>query len=167
MAERYLTLMRHAKAARGMEGIDDFDRPLTARGVTDAALVAEELKAEAAPVDLCLLSSARRARITGEIVAGILELPSESILFEERFYMAEEEQLIYRLRELPPDPTHVLVVGHNPAIQEAAAYLAGEEVDPLPTSAAVVFRVYAESWAELSPEQTVLEERLTPKSIKR
>lgn len=167
MAERYLTLMRHGKAARGVEGIEDFDRPLTRRGVTDAALVAEELQEQAPPVDLCLLSSARRARITGEIAAGILGLPSGSILLEERIYMAEPEQLIYRLKELPPEPLHVLLVGHNPGIQEAAAHLAGEDLDPLPTSAAVTFRLYMDRWEDLAPERAVLEEWLTPKEIGR
>lgn len=167
MAARYLTLMRHAKAAREIEGIEDFDRPLTARGVTDAALVARELEGAGPPVELALISSARRARITGEIVAGILGLPSGSIFFEERIYMAEPEQLIRRLRELPPEPTHVLLLGHNPGIQEAAAYLAGEELDPLPTSGAIIFRFDGEGWDDLAPERAVIQERLTPKSIGR
>ncbi|MFP4426098.1 MAG: SixA phosphatase family protein [Spirochaetaceae bacterium] len=167
MTERYLTLMRHGKAAREVEGIEDFDRPLTIRGVTDAVLVAEELEARTPRVDLFLVSSARRARITGEIVAGILGIPSGSILLEERIYMAEPEQLIDRLRELPPELKHVLMVGHNPGIQEAAAHLAGEDIDPLPTSGAVIFRLAVPRWSDLAPERAVMERRLAPKALGR
>lgn len=164
-SEIYLTLMRHGKAARGLEGIEEFDRPLTSRGVNDAALVAEALAERTPPVDLSLLSSARRARITGEIVAGILGLPSGSLLLEERIYMAEPEQLFYRLQELPVELSHVLLVGHNPGIQECASILAGTAIDPFPTSTAATFRVYAESWAELSAETALFDELITPKSL--
>lgn len=164
-SERYLTLMRHGKAARGLEGVEEFDRPLTGRGVTEAAIVAEGVKEQTPPVELCLFSSARRARITGEIVAGILGVPSGSILLEDRIYMAEPEQLLYRLQELPQEISHVLLVGHNPGVQEAASLLAATSIDPFPTSGAATFRVYAESWAKLSPETALFEELLTPKSL--
>lgn len=166
-SERHLTLMRHGKAARGLEGIEEFDRPLTARGVTDALLISETLKERLPPVDLCLVSSARRARITGEILAGILGLPSGSILLEERIYMAEPEQLLYRLQELPSDISHVLLIGHNPGVQEAASLLAETDIDPFPTSGVATFRVYADQWSGLKAETALFEELLTPKSVGR
>lgn len=166
-SERQLTLMRHGKAARGLEGVEEFDRPLTARGVTDAAIMAEVLRERLLPVELCLVSSARRARITGEILAGILGLPSGSILLEERIYMAEPEQLLYRLQELPSEVSHVILLGHNPGVQEAASLLAETELDPFPTSGAALFRIAADRWSGLSAETAILEELLTPKSVSR
>ena len=44
---------------------------------------------------------------------------------------------------------------------------AGEDLDPLPTSAAVTFRLYMDRWEDLAPERAVLEEWLTPKEIGR
>ena len=164
--ERFLTLMRHGKAARDLEGIADFDRPVNERGVTDAALVASALRDRTPPLGLALLSNARRARVTGEIVAGILSLPSGGILLEETLYGAEPEEILYRIRELPPEPSHVLVVGHNPAMEEAAGLLSGSSVGSLPTAAAVCFRVYIDRWAELSTESAFLEEVIIPKSLK-
>lgn len=168
MAERklYLTLLRHAKAGnQGPEGTD-FDRPLTARGVHDAARMAELIASQLPPVDLAMVSSARRAKLSGEIVASVLALPPGALLLEERLYMAEPEQILYRIRELPAELNHLLLVAHNPAIQEAASMLAKEELGPVPTAGMVTFEIDASSWASLSPDTARLSGVYRPKELR-
>lgn len=166
-SERFLTLMRHGKAARPRADVEDFDRPLTKRGVTDSAAIAAAIAERAAPVDLLLVSSARRALLTGEIVGSVLSLPWGALRTEERFYMAEAEQLLYRVRELPPEVHHVMLVGHNPSMEELAGELAGESIDHLSTAGIVLFRLRAARWQECSRNRIALEEILTPKLLRR
>src|SRR5690349_1589139 len=73
MTSRRILLLRHAKSAWDEPGLDDFDRPLAARGRRAAAVMGVYLRDEKLVPDLVLCSAARRAAETWEIAAH--ELP--------------------------------------------------------------------------------------------
>ncbi len=162
---RRLLLARHAHAAAGST---DFERPLDARGVREAAWLADVLSRLADPPSLVLCSPARRTRETWEALRkGLRGEPR--VAMERGLYSANAEQLLERVGEVEDEPS-VLLVGHNPAIEELARALAARgDADALarlrekfpPASLAVLaFRVA--SWSALKPGSGRLDAFETP-----
>ena len=140
MTTRRLWLLRHAKSDWADARLKDHDRPLNNRGRRSAAQVATTLHREKIHLDLVLASTARRAVDT----ANHLDLP---VTRDSALYNASADDLLGRLREVPDDVTSVLLVGHNPGIEELAARLGDEE--GMSTATLLAFDVDAASWADL------------------
>jgi phosphohistidine phosphatase len=119
---KVLTIIRHAKAAPSEEYTNDFDRPLTARGYKDVKHVAEVLTRLEIPVDWLISSPALRTRQTVEKMAAMLDF-SESIICPDAAYLADANTLLTLLSEVPQDREHVVLVGHNPGMEELVAGL--------------------------------------------
>jgi phosphohistidine phosphatase len=163
-----LSLLRHAKAAQPLPGQQDFDRPLTERGRDDAAWAGTML----APLqpDHALLSAARRTRETWEI-ASLKIAMQPAVTLEEELYLCSPAQLIARLQRLPADVRSVVAVGHNPCMQEVAAWLTRGSKGPassairekFPTSALAVFELEDGVWGALAPELVKLKRFAAPR----
>jgi phosphohistidine phosphatase len=123
MAMKRIHLLRHAKSSWEDATLADHDRPLASRGRRATKSLARHLKREGIEPELVLCSSALRARETLEGISPALGAASVSI--EERLYGASGTVLIERLREIPDNVQSVLLIGHNPAVQQAALDLAG------------------------------------------
>lgn len=145
-------LIRHAKAG---EGAVDRDRPLADRGVAEAPAVGRWLAAEGIVPDRVVVSPARRARQTWELAAAELDRTTEPVL-DERVYRNTVEDLLAVIRETPADIAVLVVVGHNPGIQELALALDDGRGDGAAraqiaskygTSGVAVFDL-GDSWAE-------------------
>jgi phosphohistidine phosphatase len=166
----FLTLLRHAKAAQPLPGQKDFDRGLTERGCNDAARIGKLLPGLG--LDLALVSSAARTVETWRIASGSLE-PQPQARIERELYMCRPAQLIKRLQAVPATSHSIIVVGHNPCMQEVALWLAGKAKGPqisqmrekYPTAALATFRLETADWAELSPETVSLERFTVPRSL--
>jgi phosphohistidine phosphatase len=114
-----LILFRHAKAERDSESGDDFDRPLAPRGRSEAKAMGEQLAALGFRPDLVLISPALRTRETWELAAEALP-PGVETCLEPRLYNADSTA-IRRLAEAAGEGRGtVVVVGHNPGLQELA-----------------------------------------------
>ena len=122
---RRLLLLRHAKSSWEDPGLADHDRPLTPRGRRACKLVAAHLGSEGIRPDLVLCSSARRTRDTLERISPALGDEVE-VLIEDALYGASHRALRERLRALADDVGTVMLIGHNPAIQDLALDLAGD-----------------------------------------
>jgi phosphohistidine phosphatase len=120
-----ILLLRHAKSAWGDPGLGDHDRPLNRRGEKAAQAVGEYLTAHGPLPDLILCSTAIRARQT---LAPLVELltPAPPISLEKGLYLASEDVLLERLRDLPGEVRTVLLIGHNDGIWMLAEALAGQ-----------------------------------------
>jgi phosphohistidine phosphatase len=135
MAERTLILLRHAKSSwSGDES--DIDRPLAKRGRRQAPEAGRWLAAEIDRIDVAALSPSRRTRDTWELVAAELTVPPPAHI-DDRLYGATSADLLGVVRELPDDLETVVVVGHNPGIEDLAARLTGQWT-PMTTSALAV-----------------------------
>jgi phosphohistidine phosphatase len=97
------------------------------------------LAANVPGIDLAVVSPARRARDTWELVAAQLATPPR-IEVDDRVYAASGPALLSVVRGLSDDLETVVVVGHNPGLEDLAALLTGEET-PMPTSALAVLTV--------------------------
>lgn len=164
-----LILLRHAKAARP-EGAEDFERPLAKRGRRAAPLVGRYLEREGLVPELALVSPARRTRETWDLVGEALgEVP---VRYEQRLYEARAEDIAGLVRAVEPEVASVIVVGHNPGLEDLARLLAGRAAPgeqarmllKFPTAALAVLDFPADGWA-LRPRSAALERFVTPDGI--
>jgi phosphohistidine phosphatase len=119
-----LWLLRHAKSSWDQPDLPDRLRPLAPRGIRAAKAMARHLRATAVAPDLVLCSPARRALQTWEGVAPGVP-PDTAVEIDEAIYHAEGDELLARLREVPSAIGSVLLVGHNPGLQDLAVDLVG------------------------------------------
>ncbi|MEW6474707.1 MAG: histidine phosphatase family protein [Actinomycetota bacterium] len=112
-----LFVLRHAKSSWNNAHLADFDRPLAPRGQRAAEAMAEHVAALEAPPALVLCSTARRARDTLEPLRDRLP-PSTDVRLEDDLYGADAPDLLARLRQVPDDIPSVMIVGHNPGLED-------------------------------------------------
>ena len=114
-----LYVLRHAKSSWKEPGQQDYERALAPRGRKAARLISRHLEQAGVRPALVLCSPARRARETYEGVA-----PSGELVLERELYGAGADGLLERLREVPEAVDSVMVIGHNPGLQELVLLLA-------------------------------------------
>lgn len=167
---RLLHLLRHTKSDWAEPGRPDWDRPLAPRGKRAASSIADRLRDRGVAPQLVVCSPARRCRETLERLAP--GLPADvAVVFDDRLYHGDVEELVELVHEIPDAVGTVLVVGHNPALQRATLRLAGEG-DPatlagirkkLPTGALVTLELADDNWATLGPGTARLVRLMTPR----
>ena len=136
---RLLVLVRHGKAERGEEG-GDHDRGLTARGRTDAAATGRRIAEVLAgrPVDLAWVSSAARAHQTWEQLADSLPAVGR-VVVERVVYEAGGRDVLDRVQDdMAAGLAVMIVVGHNPTMEQVALAVVGELHSMRPGTAAVI-----------------------------
>jgi len=130
---RNLVLFRHAKSA--WPDVPDHERPLASRGIRAAPVMGRWLRDAGLVPDLVLCSTARRARETWQFAqAGLAASPPVS--FEDGIYGEDAPGLLALIREVPPATGTLLLIGHNPAIEDLALMLAAAPGGPGPGAAA-------------------------------
>jgi phosphohistidine phosphatase len=146
-----LTLMRHAHAQWKDPEFSDFDRPLNRRGQSEAEAMAHRLHELRLVPTAVLTSSARRAQQTAEIVLRILGLSARSIRAQESLYLAPAEEILRTLHGMGPRIPHLMIVGHNPGITEAAHLLAPtSQIPGLATAAVCSLTFDTRTWADVT-----------------
>jgi phosphohistidine phosphatase len=147
-------LLRHAKSSWKDRSLADRDRPLAGRGRRAAKAVARHLEAEAIRPDLVLCSPARRARETLERVEGAFGDEVEARV-EDALYGATETELLARLERLPEEVGSVMLIGHNPGLEELASALASEGAglarmrEKYPTAALATIDLPTDRWSAI------------------
>ncbi|MEB3981167.1 histidine phosphatase family protein [Mycobacterium sp. 663a-19] len=149
---RTLLLMRHAKSSYP-PGVADHDRPLAPRGIREAGLAGDWLRANAPAVDEVLCSTATRARQTLADVG--IDAP---VRYDERLYGATPGSMLDQINGVAETVDTLLVVGHEPTMSHLAIGLAGADgtdaaavqriSEKFPTSAIAVLKV-AGDWKGL------------------
>ena len=151
---RTLILMRHAKSALPI-GVRDSERPLSARGRRTAPLVGEWIAVNCPAPDHVVVSPATRARQTWDLVAPELDLEHAEFEFQPQVYAASLWDLLDVTRANPDDDSTLMIVGHNPSLEDFTSELAGDG-DPVamdqlgtkfPTAAVAVLTSEA-SWSD-------------------
>jgi len=138
---RTLIVVRHAKSDWAGDE-PDRDRPLAKRGLRQMPESAAWIAEHHPTVDLAVVSPARRAQQTWQILAEALASTGSTneapeVLTDERVYAAWGRDLVALVQALPAAATTVVLVGHNPGLEELVAELTGEGIE-LPTSAVAV-----------------------------
>lgn len=129
-----LALVRHAKSDWGDPDLADHDRPLNARGLRDAPIMAQRIAAAGFRPDVIVSSTAVRARTTAEAFGAALGV---AVDLDEELYGAPAETILARAARTGADA--VMVVAHDPGMSALAGRLSDGEIARMPTCAVAVF----------------------------
>ena len=156
---RELLLLRHAKSAWDVPGLDDHARDLAPRGRKAAQKIGRLLAEKNLLPDLVLCSTATRAVRTLELVREELPRPLEVRLLDE-LYLASEEAMLQLVRAQDDRVRSLMLVGHDPGLHRLALLLVGGQnpeairtglVRKFPTAALAQLRFPVEHWVEVEP----------------
>ena len=143
-----LLVLRHAKSSWADTSLDDWQRPLNARGRRDAPRAGEWLRDRSLVPDLIVTSDAVRARETAAAVATAAGYMREMVV-EPSLYHATPADAIAVLKGISNQAARtVLIVGHNPGLEDLVSRLSGKHHD-LVTAALADLAVPIDRWSEL------------------
>ena len=157
---KVLYLLRHAEAGRGDPGLADFDRPLNERGRAAAALVGGFMREKGIRPAAVVSSPAARARQTAESVSEAAGLGT-LISFDGRVYEAHPLDLLKIVGGRDESAAELLLVGHNPGLEELLGRLTGER-ERLATAALARIELRVQRWAQVSDGVGRLDWVVTP-----
>jgi phosphohistidine phosphatase len=167
---RELLILRHAKSDWGSGAESDFERPLSRRGKQDAPKVGAWLYREGLVPDHVVSSPAERARQTTIKVCKSLDIGKKRIVWDPDLYEASVPHLLEALSRCPGDAATVLLVGHNPGLEELLRHLVGDDLEPpddaklLPTAALARLEM-PNDWGHLDPGCAQLLSITRPKGL--
>jgi phosphohistidine phosphatase len=159
-----LLVMRHAKSSWKNPSLDDHDRPLKKRGRRAAPRMGKLLLAENLVPDKMLCSTAVRTVETARLVAEACGYhgPIQSL---RELYLAAPESYVDALQQIGEAPGRVLLIGHNPGLEQLVEGLSGRTLE-LPTAALVLIRLPIERWGAARLDgRGELVQSWTPKSL--
>jgi phosphohistidine phosphatase len=145
---KILLVLRHAKSSWNDPALDDHERPLNRRGRRDAPRMGELVREYGLMPDVVISSDAVRARLTTEAMAEALHYAGE-ILVDQRLYMASPDDILSLLRRVRQNAETVMIVGHNPGLEDLVEQLTGERQD-LPTAALAQIVLPIDRWRDLT-----------------
>jgi phosphohistidine phosphatase len=173
-----LSLLRHAKSSWDQPGLGDHDRPLSKRGLKAAPKIGAALSSMGLKPDLVLCSGAVRARETLSLVLPAFSPPPPQVVYEDSIYMATPAALLMRIRSVETEhsdrtPHHVMIVGHNPGLEELAMLLIGSGADDdmtriaekFPTCAVAIIAFETGNWTEIDAGAGRLEHFINPRHL--
>ncbi|MCA1662529.1 MAG: histidine phosphatase family protein [Novosphingobium sp.] len=153
-----LGLFRHAKSDWGDPRARDFDRPLNARGEQGAVLMGRHIREFGLRFDRVLASPAARVSETVELASKAFGR-SFPVEWDRRIYLASSATLLDVLHGLDGDPAAVLMVGHNPGLEDlifdlvpddGSSPLRDEVEVKFPTASFAVLELPVEAWGEVA-----------------
>lgn len=147
-----LTLVRHAKSSWKDPNLADFDRPLNERGRRDLPEMARRLVAAGEPPDRIITSPAVRALETARGLARESGFDDDSLVTEPRIHAASFAHLLDILRHQPDSSSHLMLVGHVPAIADLGHALCGMPEGKFPTCGILRLRLPVDGWWEIAED---------------
>lgn len=167
---RTLLLLRHAKSDHPA-GVEDHDRPLNKRGNHAARDIGAYLAKHHLVPSLILSSTSERTKQTTRLMlegAGVKN--HDHIIFSKRLYLSSPGEALRVINELGKDEKSLMVVGHNPCIQQLVTLLFDkgnqkallESQIKFPTAALAIFEYDAPDWTSLEPRSCKLVDVITP-----
>ncbi|MEV4790034.1 SixA phosphatase family protein [Streptomyces tuirus] len=170
---RRLIVLRHAKSTWPLDVVDH-ERPLAPRGRRDAPAAGRALADADLLPDLALCSTAVRARRTWDLAAAEWGTPPP-VRHDRRLYAAGPSGLLAVVHEVPAAVETLLLLGHNPGLEELVLALAGDGLDDtleqvrtkFPTSAIAVLAWRGTAWRDLAPGTALLTSVTVPRGAKK
>lgn len=171
---RRLLLLRHAKAEPGTPEQEDHDRTLTDRGLADAAAMARYLKKQDYTPSRILCSTSLRTVQTADAVLAVMPA---AIAYLPVLYLAPPGRLMALAQDADDADATLMLVAHNPGMEQCAALLAREPVKPkeaqrhdvmeekFPTAALAVIDFHIPEWKLLSPGTGRLVDFVRPRDL--
>jgi len=163
MGNKTLLILRHAKSSWKDTSLADFDRPLNGRGKRAAEVMGRFIKREKIKPDLVLASPALRARETVKLVLKAAKLDPE-VKFDELIYGAGVVELMKAISEVGPGVETLLLVGHNPGMEQLLHLITGQ-VERVPTATLAKIDCGIDKWADIAKAKGSLLLLVRPKEL--
>lgn len=157
-----LILLRHAKSSWDFPHLDDYDRPLNDRGKRDAPKMAQWLSSQANNPDLIITSGAERAKNTALAFQAVINAPMK---IDDQLYHASRSKLLNIIKQADHNINSLILVSHNPGLNDLADYLLSGFPDNIPTTGIVSLNLDIEKWSETSPKNASLHFFQYPKNL--
>lgn len=158
-----LLIMRHAKSSWDNPDWSDFERPLNQRGFKAAPFMGDVIYQNELKPDLIISSPAKRATQTAVLVKETAQI-EKPIKFEDKIYEASATTLLYLTSKFPDKNETILIIGHNPGMEEFIRILTGNYCS-MPTAALAKVLINIDNWKEIAPNRGFLETVFRPRDL--
>jgi phosphohistidine phosphatase len=167
---RQLLIMRHAKSDWDTDDGSDFDRPLSRRGIKDINAMAIWLENNHLLPDKIVSSPARRAKQTTSLLIKDAKLDKHLTVWDDKIYEAGLGDLLTVIDNHSEDVRRLLIVGHNPGLDNLVMYLAKNHPEftssgKLMTTAAIAVMDYGDGVISTEDGSAVLIDLMRPKEL--
>ena len=142
-----LLLIRHAKSGWNFD-VDDFNRPLNERGLTNAPAMAKRLVKKDIKIDAFVSSPSKRAFTTATFFAEAYNKKSKDIITISSLYEPTIVAFYNAIEGLDNSLETVALFSHNPAITEFANKLTATTIDEMPTCGIFAIKADIKNWAD-------------------
>jgi phosphohistidine phosphatase len=168
-----LALFRHAKSDWSDARARDFDRPLNHRGQRGARAMGQYIKSTSHHFDRIVASPAVRAAETVEEASKAWGCTFK-VEWDRRIYLASSATLIDLLKELDGDPASILMIGHNPGLEDlifdlvpddGSSPLRDEVVEKFPTATFALMELDIDRWSDVAEGCARLVELKRPRDL--
>lgn len=171
-----LILLRHAKAVSDKPGLDDRDRELVDRGRADALRMGQYLREQGLVPDAVLCSPAARTHETLDLVLPQLG-SAPWVKYPEELYLARWLSIVNLIRQTAKATGTVMIVGHNPGLEDCARKLARPPGDSqgrklhdalrikFPTAGMAALNFDVADWKHVNTAEGELEHFVSPKDL--
>ena len=158
-------LVRHAKSSWETSGINDHERPLNERGISDAPLMAKKIMDEYEIPQLLIASSAKRAHQTALIFAEQFGKSKESVMVEKNLYHADIEELLSCINGVDNEVDHICIFAHNPGITYFANIVCEANIHDVPTCGILIMESDIPTWQGIEASDIKLNAFIFPKMV--
>ena len=164
----YLYIMRHAKSDWSGPQTSDFERPINGRGRRNAVRVGQWMSDNDYIPQRIISSPAARAKETIELVtAQITKFNHEDLIYQDELYLAGFTQLIEIINTYQNDVQSLMLIGHNPGIENLVNYLCSQSgnLDTAVTTANLFIFEYADNSFNPATDSCALIEAIKPREL--
>ncbi|SFV50497.1 phosphohistidine phosphatase SixA, putative [hydrothermal vent metagenome] len=160
-----LYLIRHAKAEDFLEDVCDFERELSKRGQKEIKTISSYLKLQEIKPDAFFSSCALYAQQTSIEIAKRVEYKGKITFFKE-LYKSSLKEFFGIITVLDDSCEKLIVVAHNPQLNELVNKLSKEHIKKLPKAGVVALSFDIDSWSEIDKSKAKLEFFIYPKQFR-
>lgn len=140
-----LLLMRHAKSLPSETGMSDHERPLNEKGSGDAKTMAKQILAAEYNPKTVLCSDSKRTLETWEGITS--RFPHSTFIKSSVLYCSDVDSYISFMTANASDKKTMLVIGHNPTMEDLVFHLSRKSIVMKPANLAVL-EAKADTWEQ-------------------
>ena len=151
-----LYIVRHAKSSWEYNGIEDIDRPLKKRGITDAHLISNFLTKEIDKPDVFISSSANRALHTAVIFCENLKYPLSNLYIRKQLYSFSDGYLVKTVSALDDNFNSAIIFTHDHGLNTFVNKFGNKPIAHIPTCGVVGLQFDEKHWKNIKKGKTVM-----------
>lgn len=160
-----ILLLRHAKSSHANSSLKDFDRPLAPRGKKDAPKMGAFIRDIEYLPGMIISSPAKRAKQTTQLFLNGAGLTEDIIQWNEDLYYGSSADYLATIQRAENDTDIIMLIGHNPKMEDIARRLCGSASVRMPTAALVCLEQPANEWSQIREGMAWLKWMMIPKVL--